>query len=82
MRPLAEDERHCLTPAAYGYLLTLRASGAVGWREMETLLQVASLHRERPLDRSACEQLLTEVVFALAASEGQDHPVSSDWAAN
>ncbi len=82
VRPLAEDERRYLTPAAYGYLLTLRQSGQVGWRELETLLQVASLRHQEPLDQPACEQLLAEVVFALAAGDAQEPKLDTDWAAN
>ncbi|MFO7652975.1 MAG: DUF494 family protein [Candidatus Krumholzibacteriia bacterium] len=64
VRLLAETERRYLSPDAQGYLVELRQSGQISWRQFEFLVHLASLGDGTRLRRSDVENLLDQIVAA------------------
>ncbi len=63
VRLFGEEERACLTPAAFGYLLELVLTGQISRSLMEALIHHASLVADLPLQRQELIQLIDQVCF-------------------
>ena len=69
-RLLVEAERRYLSPEAQGYLVGLRQSGQISWRQFEMLVHLASLGNGARLCRSDVDRLLDQIVTAEMVKDG------------
>jgi len=62
-RLFGDEERVFLSPHAFGHLLNLVADGQIDRRQMESVIQYASLFSSGPLSPRDIDQLLDQVVL-------------------
>jgi uncharacterized protein Smg (DUF494 family) len=71
VRLQTEEERRYLSPGAFGYLLRLRGDGQISWQQLETVVQVASLAGDRPLEREELGEILEHVLVSMGPTRLQ-----------
>jgi uncharacterized protein Smg (DUF494 family) len=67
-RVLSAEERDTLTTEAWGYLLDLRASGALDAEQLERVLETLTIDEERPVEVARAQDVAARV--ALEPQEG------------
>jgi uncharacterized protein Smg (DUF494 family) len=72
-RVLSSEERDSLTTEAWGYLLDLRASGALDARQLERVLETITSYEERPVEVARARD-----VAARVALEPQDGTIPGE----
>jgi uncharacterized protein Smg (DUF494 family) len=73
-RVLSAEERGVLTTEAWGYLLDLRASGALDAHQLERVLEALTTYEERPVELARARD-----VAARVALEPQDGTIPGDY---
>ena len=73
-RVLSAEERGVLTTEAWGYLLELRASGALDAHQLERVLEALTTYEERPVELARARD-----VAARVALEPQDGTTPGDY---
>jgi uncharacterized protein Smg (DUF494 family) len=73
-RVLSAEERGVLTTEAWGYLLDLRASGALDAHQLERVLEALTTDEERPVELARARD-----VAARVALEPQDGTIPGDY---
>jgi uncharacterized protein Smg (DUF494 family) len=73
-RVLSAEERGVLTTEAWGYLLDLRASGALDAHQLERVLEALTNYEERPVELARARD-----VAARVALEPQDGTIPGDY---
>ena len=73
-RVLSAEERGVLTTEAWGYLLELRASGALDAHQLERVLEALTTYEERPVELAHARD-----VAARVALEPQDGTTPGDY---
>jgi len=73
-RVLSAEERGVLTTEAWGYLLDLRASGALDAHQLERVLEALTTYEERPVEVARARD-----VAARVALEPQDGTIPGDY---
>jgi len=73
-RVLSAEERGVLTIEAWGYLLDLRASGALDAHQLERVLEALTTYEERPVELARARD-----VAARVALEPQDGTIPGDY---
>ena len=73
-RVLSPEERGVLTTEAWGYLLDLRASGALDAHQLERVLEALTTYEERPVELARARD-----VAARVALERQDGTTPGDY---
>ena len=73
-RVLSAEERDVLTTEAWGYLLDLRASGALDAHQLERVLEALTTYEERPVEVERARD-----VAARVAVERQDGTIPGDY---
>jgi len=73
-RVLSAEERGVLTTEAWGYLLDLRASGALDAHQLERMLEALTTYEERPVELARARD-----VAARVALEPQDGTIPGDY---
>lgn len=73
-RVLSAEERDLLTTEAWGYLLDLRASGALDAHQLERVLEALTSYEERPVEVARARD-----VAARVALERQDGTIPEDY---
>jgi uncharacterized protein Smg (DUF494 family) len=73
-RVLSAEERDVLTTEAWGYLLDLRASGALDAHQLERVLEALTTYEERPVEVARARDVASRV-----ALERHDGTIPGDY---
>ena len=73
-RVLSAEERDVLTTEAWGYLLDLRASGALDAHQLERVLEALATYEERPVELARARDVAARVVL-----EPQDGTIPGEY---